>query len=268
MLDLQNLGAGYYGQVKPSPVPRSYNAEENTFKLGIDHALNDNQLLYATYSTGFKPGGFNTTDIVGQQTFDPEVANVLEIGMKNTLMDGALQLNVSAYTNEYEGLQVSKIVNRASLNDNADSTIEGIEAEFTFFLSSSIMIDGFVSKTNATIDDFQNVDPLNPNAATKTLPLPAGATGFLSDFKPLAATCNPLVFLGQAAPSATCSLGLAASNALLGALVLYQPTDAGYVFKSFGPLCTQPFFGFNYVAVPTNRWCCARLEWKFIAFFS
>ncbi len=75
------------------------------------------------------------------------------------------------------------------------------------------MIDGFVSKTTATVDDFQAIDPLNPNAATKTLPLPAGATGFLSDFKPLAATCNPLVFLGQAAPSASCSLGLAASNA-------------------------------------------------------
>ena len=130
--------------------------------------------------------------------------------------------------NDYEGLQLSKIVERASLNDNADATIEGIEAEFTFFLSSTIMIDGFFSKTDAKVDDFQSVDPLNPNAATKTLPLPAGATGFLSDFKPLAAGCNPLVFLGQAAPSPSCSLGLAASNALLGALVLYQPTDAGY----------------------------------------
>ena len=94
------------------------------------------------------------------------------------------------------------------------------------------MIDGFFAKTDAKVDDFQSVDPLNPNAATKTLPLPAGATGFLSDFKPLAATCNPLVFLGQAAPSPTCSLGLAASNALLGALVLYQPTDAGYCLIS------------------------------------
>ena len=200
LLDLQNLGAGYYGQVKPSPVPRSYNSDESTYKLGIDHALNDNQLLYATYSTGFKPGGFNTTDIVGLTTFDPEIANTLEIGMKNTLMDGALLLNISAYSNDYEGLQLSKIVERASLNDNADATIEGIEAEFTFFLSSSIMIDGFFSKTDAKVDDFQSVDPLNPNAATKTLPLPAGATGFLSDFKPLAATCNPLVF-----PRTSCS---------------------------------------------------------------
>ena len=250
LLDLQNLGAGYYGQVKPSPVPRSYNSDESTYKLGIDHALNDNQLLYATYSTGFKPGGFNTTDIVGLTTFDPEIANTLEIGMKNTLMDGALLLNISAYSNDYEGLQLSKIVERASLNDNADATIEGIEAEFTFFLSSSIMIDGFFSKTDAKVDDFQSVDPLNPNAATKTLPLPAGATGFLSDFAPLAAGCNPLVFLGQAAPSPSCSLGLAASNALLGALVLYQPTDAGNVYKSFGPLCTQPFFGLDSTTLP------------------
>ena len=73
-------------------------SDESTYKLGIDHALNDNQLLYATYSTGFKPGGFNTTDIVGLTTFDPEIANTLEIGMKNTLMDGALLLNVSAYS--------------------------------------------------------------------------------------------------------------------------------------------------------------------------
>ena len=250
LLDLQNLGAGYYGQVKPSPVPRSYASDESTYKIGIDHALNENQMIYATYSTGFKPGGFNTTDIVGLTTFDPEIANTLEIGMKNTLFDGALQLNLSAYSNDYEGLQLSKIVNRASLNSNADATIEGIEAEFTFFLSSTIMIDGFFAKTDATVDEFTNIDPLNPNAATKTLPLPAGATGFLSDFKPLAATCNPLVFLGQAAPSATCSLGLAASNALLGALVLYQPTDAGYVFKSFGPLCTQPFFGLDSTTLP------------------
>jgi len=250
LLDLQNQGAGYYGKVKPAPIPRSYAAEESTYKLGIDHQLNEDQLLYATYSTGFKPGGFNTTDIEGLVNFDSEVANVFEVGLKSTLMDGALQLNVSAYTNDYEGLQLSQIVNRASINQNADVTIEGIEAEFTLLLSDTLIIDGFVSHTSTEIEDFKSVDPLNINQATTKLPLPAGATGFLSDFAPLAATCNPLVFVGQAAPSANCSLGLAASNALLGALVLYAPTDAGYVFKSFGPLCTQPFFGLDSTTLP------------------
>jgi outer membrane receptor protein involved in Fe transport len=250
LLDLQNQGAGYYGKVKPAPIPRSYAAEESTYKLGIDHQLNEDQLLYATYSTGFKPGGFNTTDIEGLVNFDSEVANVFEVGLKSTLMEGALQLNVSAYTNDYEGLQLSQIVNRASINQNADVTIEGIEAEFTLLLSDTLIIDGFVSHTSTEIEDFQSVDPLNINQATTKLPLPAGATGFLSDFAPLAATCNPLVFVGQAAPSANCSLGLAASNPLLGALVLYAPTDAGTVFKSFGPLCTQPFFGLDSTTLP------------------
>ncbi len=250
LLDLQNQGAGFYGTVKPAPIKRSYDATESTYKLGIDHNLNDNQLLYATYSTGFKPGGFNTTDIAGLETFDSEVANVFEVGLKSTLMDGALQLNVSAYTNDYEGLQLSQIVNRASINQNADVTIEGVEAEFTLFLSETLLLDGFIAHTSTEIEDFKSVDPLNPNQATTKLPLPAGATGFLADFKPLAATCNPLVFVGQAAPSASCSLGLAASNALLGALVLYTPTDAGYMFKSFGPLCTQPFFGLDSTTLP------------------
>ena len=59
-----------------------------------------------------------------------------------------------------------------------------------------------------------------------------------------------MVFVGQAAPSASCSLGLAASNPLLGALVKYQPTDTGTVFKSFGPLCTQPFYGLDSTTLP------------------
>jgi outer membrane receptor protein involved in Fe transport len=250
LLDLQNQGASFYGTVKPAPIPRSYSAEESTYKIGVDHDLNDNQLLYATYSTGFKPGGFNTTDIAGLENFDSEVANVFEVGLKSTLMDGALQLNVSAYTNDYEGLQLSQIVNRASINQNADVTIEGIEAEFTLLLSDTLMIDGFVSHTSTEIEDFKSVDPLNPNQATQRLPLPAGATGFFSDFAPLISTCNPLVFVGQAAPSTNCYLGIAAQNPLLGALVLYTPTDAGYMFKSFGPLCTVPFFGLDSTTLP------------------
>jgi outer membrane receptor protein involved in Fe transport len=214
--------------------------------------LNDNSLLYATYSTGFKPGGVNPSDGEngGSTTYDPETVNVFEVGMKNTLMDGRLQLNLSAYHNELEGLQLSKIVRRSSINENADATIKGVEAEFTFFATNTIMIDGFVAHTDATIDKFFSVDPLNPGAATQILPYAPGSTGFLGDFAGLAATCNPLVFLGQAAPSAACSLGLAASNAQLAALVKYVNTDTGLLFKSFGPLCTQPFFGLDSTTLP------------------
>ena len=252
LLDLQGQATGNYSGVQPDPIHRIYEGDKFTYKLALDHSLNDNSLLYATYSTGFKPGGVNPTDAENgtPSLYDPEIVNVFEVGMKNTLMDGRLQLNLSAYHNELEGLQLSKIVRRSSVNENADATITGVEAEFTFFVTNTVMIDGFVAQTDATIDEFASVDPLNPGAATQILPLAPGATGFLGDFAPLAATCDPLVFLGQAAPSATCGLGLAASNAQLAALVKYANTDTGPVFKSFGPLCTQPFFGLNSTTLP------------------
>ena len=252
LLDLQGQAAGNYSGIQPDPIHRIYEGDKFTYKLALDHSLNDNSLLYATYSTGFKPGGVNPTDAENgtPSLYDPEIVNVFEVGMKNTLMDGRLQLNLSAYHNELEGLQLSKIVRRSSVNENADATITGVEAEFTFFVTNTVMIDGFVAQTDATIDEFASVDPINPGAATQILPLAPGATGFLGDFAPLAATCDPLVFLGQAAPSATCGLGLAASNAQLAALVKYANTDTGPVFKSFGPLCTQPFFGLDSTTLP------------------
>ena len=207
LADLTGQGAGVVSAVQPAPVTRSFEGEEFTYKLGFDHNLNDDQLVYATFSTGFKPGGSNPTsgDNAGVNTYDPEEVEVFEVGMKNTLMDGRLQLNVSAYQNEITGLQLSKIVRRSSINENADATIKGVEAEFTFFVTNTLMLDGFYAWTDATIDSFLTVDPLNPGGATMVLPYGPGQTGFLSDFAPLAATCNPLVLIGQAAPSAQCA---------------------------------------------------------------
>ena len=99
--DLTGQGAGVVSAVQPAPVTRSFEGEEFTYKLGFDHNLNDDQLVYATFSTGFKPGGSNpTTNIAGVNTYDPEEVEVFEVGMKNTLWMER-QLNVSAYQNDY-----------------------------------------------------------------------------------------------------------------------------------------------------------------------
>jgi iron complex outermembrane receptor protein len=255
LLDLQGQAAMNYSGIQPDPTHRIYEGDKVTYKLALDHSLNDNSLLYATYSTGFKPGGVNPTD--GENgtpsLYDPEIVNVFEVGMKNTLMDGRLQLNLSAYHNELEGLQLSKIVRRSSLNENADATITGVEAEFTFFVTNTIMIDGFVAQTDATIDEFASVDPLNPGAATEILSndvffsaIGGTATGFFGDWKQFTPYCE-----AGAVTGGPCALAAAAEfSALFSALVKYQNTDAGIVYKSFGPLCTQPFYGLDSTTAP------------------
>ncbi|MEK9650073.1 MAG: TonB-dependent receptor [Gammaproteobacteria bacterium] len=257
LLDLQGNAAGYYGADRPLPIPRNFDATKSTYKIGFDHQLNEDNLLYGTFSTGFKPGGSNPTSTSGDGVpgdFGAEEAEVFEIGLKSTLLDGRLQINTSIYSNDYSGLQVSKIVRRSSVNENSDAKIEGLETEFQFFLSDKWLLDGYYAYTDAKFTRFESVDPLNPGAATAYLdnasifaPIGGTATGFFADFKQF----GPYCAAGVVTDVGLCTLAAYANgSALLSALLKYQLTDAGILWKSFGPVCTQPFFGLDSTTLP------------------
>jgi outer membrane receptor protein involved in Fe transport len=119
-------------------IPQRIEFEEMTGKIGVDWqpelAFTDDTLLYASYSRGYKAGGFNPPQPAGAAnvvapTFAPEFIDAYEIGTKNTLLSGSLQLNATGFFYNYEGYQISRIVNRTSANDNIDAQIMGLEIE-------------------------------------------------------------------------------------------------------------------------------------------
>ncbi|NWG53596.1 MAG: TonB-dependent receptor [Hydrogenophilaceae bacterium] len=120
------------------PVPlQEAEFEELTGRLGFDWQLDtgftNDTLLYAFYSRGYKGGGFNPPSSVGiagiTETFDPEFVDAIEIGLKNTLFDGSMILNGTGFFYDYQGYQISKIVNRSSVNENIDAEVRGFELE-------------------------------------------------------------------------------------------------------------------------------------------
>jgi outer membrane receptor protein involved in Fe transport len=62
-------------------------------------------------------------------TFAPELIDAFEIGSKNTFANGKLMLNATAFYYKYNGLQLSRIVARTSINDNINADIYGVEIE-------------------------------------------------------------------------------------------------------------------------------------------
>ncbi|AMG73819.1 TonB-dependent receptor [Sphingopyxis granuli] len=104
-----------------------------TGRAVIDFKVTPDNLLYASYSRGYKSGGINPAlqfNVAGvTETFAPEIINAFEIGSKNTFGDGVLQLNLTGFYYKYKGLQLSRIVARTSVNDNVDADIYGFEAE-------------------------------------------------------------------------------------------------------------------------------------------
>ncbi len=103
-----------------------------TGRAVIDYKITDNNLLYASYSRGYKSGGINPPLLPQfnvSSTFEPEQVNAYEIGSKNTFLGGTLRLNLTGFYYQYKNLQLSRIVARTSVNDNVNADIYGVEAE-------------------------------------------------------------------------------------------------------------------------------------------
>jgi outer membrane receptor protein involved in Fe transport len=137
-----------------------------------DLSFTDDTLIYASYSRGYKGGGTNpprmdlNPDVVQYQPlasdFDPEHVNAFEIGTKNTLMDGQLRLNTTAFYYDYRDYQVSQIVDRISLNENFDARSWGLELETIFQPTENLRIDANIGYLNTRIGSGErSIDVMN-----------------------------------------------------------------------------------------------------------
>jgi len=141
--------------------------KEFTGRAVLDWQASDNTLVYASYSRGYKPGGFNAPNSEGlgaPLTYGSEFINAYELGIKTNTLDGMLQANVSGFYYDYSGLQVSKIINRTSVNENIDASIWGIEGEFILRPTERMRLNSTVSYLKTKISNFSSFDPGNPTA--------------------------------------------------------------------------------------------------------
>ena len=112
---------------------RNVNFGEFTGRVVVDWKISDDNLIYASYSRGYKSGGINPPlqpIFSVPESFNPEFINSYEVGSKNTFLDGTLRANITAFYYSYKSLQLSRIVARTSVNDNVDATVYGVEGEF------------------------------------------------------------------------------------------------------------------------------------------
>ncbi|HTE41643.1 MAG TPA: TonB-dependent receptor, partial [Steroidobacteraceae bacterium] len=192
--------------------------KETTGRAGLDWKLNDDILLYAFYSKGYKGGGFNPATAGNvKTTFDPEIVNAIELGAKTTFADGRLQLNATVFSYDYEGYQISRIVNLTAVNDNIDADIQGAEFEVAFQPFEGTRLDANVGYLKTEIDapraDQRTVDVMNRTQGDPTRTLVKGPNG-TNCTVPTAALVNILSAINN--NTALPVIGVPNSNTLLG----------------------------------------------------
>ena len=105
---------------------------EVTGRAVVDYQITPDNLVYASYSRGYKSGGINpplSDTFQVNDTFNPEFIDAFEVGSKNVFGNGQLTLNATAFYYKYKDLQLSRIVARTAVNDNVDADIYGAELE-------------------------------------------------------------------------------------------------------------------------------------------
>lgn len=82
-----------------------------TPKIGLNWKVNNDVLIYGSYSTGFKSGGFsNPTATMAAPIYDPEKLRTFEAGAKTQLFDRKVTLNVAGFVSKWRDIQLNVIV--------------------------------------------------------------------------------------------------------------------------------------------------------------
>jgi iron complex outermembrane receptor protein len=110
-------------------------------------------MVYASYATGFKGGGTNPRPFYASQviSFNPEVLDNLEAGIKTDLFDRRVRLNLTAFYGWLTDAQIGTSVCPdgstpcAALINGGDATEKGLELETTIRPVDGLMIDGSLS---------------------------------------------------------------------------------------------------------------------------
>ncbi|MYK46148.1 MAG: TonB-dependent receptor [Gammaproteobacteria bacterium] len=145
--------------------------KETTWTFGAEYSPTDSTMWYGRISRGYRAGGFAGFGNRLGEAFDPEAVINYEGGLKGLFFDNAVQLEVSAYFQDFEGfwIQSQRLRTPAEfLIDNArnslyigetnaiDGTeIAGIEAQGAWRVSDRLTVRGFYEYMYSSFGSFE-----------------------------------------------------------------------------------------------------------------
>ncbi|TQV79413.1 TonB-dependent receptor [Exilibacterium tricleocarpae] len=139
----------------------------------------DEGMLYATYTTGFKSGGFDVrsnahpdpavvravqntdagpVNLTGVFEYEEEEAQSFEVGGKFTFAEGAAELNLALYFTEFEDLQTSQFDGTLGFNvtNASNATVRGLELDGRWRAADRLTLSGAFAYLDFEYDSFPN----------------------------------------------------------------------------------------------------------------
>jgi iron complex outermembrane recepter protein len=162
-----------WSQFKIDPHSIKGDRDESGFTplVTFQYDLNDSDMLYASYTTGFKSGGFdvranaapNSLDgiypnIEGTWEFQEEKVKNYEVGGKFVLAGGGAELNVALFRSEFTDMQTSQFDGSLSFNvtNAGEAVVQGLEVDGRWAATDDVLVRGGVAYIDFEYTDFPN----------------------------------------------------------------------------------------------------------------
>ena len=164
-----------------SPYSEKRSDQEMTGTFVAEYAFDDSWLGYASYSRGYKAGGFNL-DRAGldqfqvlpppigdlrapsakELEFDKETVNSWELGLKGALFEDRLRLDAAVFYADYDDFQLNTFTGTNFIVTNVDGAdTVGFEVNGSGVVTDQLTLSGGLAYVDAKYDDdlFESGDP-------------------------------------------------------------------------------------------------------------
>jgi outer membrane receptor protein involved in Fe transport len=151
------------------------------FKVNVEYNLDDDKMVYFTWSEGFRAGGVNRARVPDIPKYGPDFVTNYEFGWKMVLNDGRLRFNGAAYIIDWDNFQFGfldfTVSNLTIVQNVGNSQTKGLEWDLTFAANDSNTLTFAGSYNDASLEtafwrrDSERVDGLPANAPAGT-PMP------------------------------------------------------------------------------------------------
>lgn len=123
-------------------------------RVVLDYRFNENIFGYVSFSQGFKSGGFNSFGLA--PAFEDEEVDAIEVGIKNTLLNRRLRLNVALFTYGYKNLQVRLPVptGGVTIQNAGAADVSGFEIEASLQATDRLRFDANLSVLDTELTEF------------------------------------------------------------------------------------------------------------------
>ena len=132
-------------------------------------------MVYGKAGRGAKFGGFSTFSDASPEDigYDDEEVIGYELGFKSRLADGAAELNLALFLNDFSDLQVVSLLvseagARPTINNAATATTQGLELDGRWALSESLSLGAALAWLDAEYDSYPEAPCNSVNAQFST----------------------------------------------------------------------------------------------------